>query len=129
VVSSEWRSIQNVDDALNIALDCSLLFTVQITSIKTTLNQQIVVIEDHTLFLELRCILDEFAKLRRASISFVRSMHLSLSLDPSTWNSVAHTGHIVVKFHTGLKSAKKTAVWLKSGKSNRHFYMKSFGYL
>ena len=100
MVSSEWRNIQNVD-ARNIALDCSLLFTVQITSIKTTLNQQILVIEDHTLFRELRSILNEFAKLRRASVSFVTSIHLSLSLDLSTWNSVAHTGHIVVKFHTG----------------------------
>jgi len=101
VVSSEWRSIQYGDDALNIALDCSLLFTVQITAIKTTLNQRILVIEDRTLFLELRSILDKFEKLRRASISFVRSMHLSLSPDPSTWNSMADTGHIVVKFHTG----------------------------
>jgi len=80
------EKFQNVEEALNIALDCSLLFTVHITSVKTTLNQQILVNEDHTSFLELRSVLDEVAKLRRASISFVRSMHLSLSLDPSTWN-------------------------------------------
>lgn len=101
MVYSEWRSIHYGNVALNIAVDCSLLFTVQITSIRTNLNQRILVIEDHTLFLELRSVLDEFEKLRRASISFVRSMHLSLSLDPSPWNSMAHAGHIVVKFHTG----------------------------
>ena len=38
-----------------------------------------------------------FAKLRKATISFVMPVHLSLPVLPSAWNTTTPTGHIFMK--------------------------------
>jgi len=46
----------------------------------------------HLVFMSQVHILDEFAKLRKTTISFVTSVHLS------AWNNSVHTRRIFVKF-------------------------------
>jgi hypothetical protein len=44
-----------------------------------------------------KAFLGAFAKMRKATISFV--MSLRLSIHPSAWNNLAFTGHIFTKFY------------------------------
>ena len=62
--------------------------------------------------------LGAFAKLRKATVSFV------MSVRPSEWNNLAHTGRIFMKFDIWVffeNSVEKIQVSLKSGKNNGHF--------
>jgi hypothetical protein len=55
-----------------------------------------------------------FAKLRRATLSFVMSVH------PSAWNNSVPAGRIFIKFHMSIfrKSVEKIQVSLISDKNN-----------
>jgi len=62
--------------------------------------------------------LDVFAKLRRATVSFVTSVRLS------TWNTSAPTGRTFMKFYSSgifRKSVEKIQVSLKSDKNKGYF--------
>jgi hypothetical protein len=58
-----------------------------------------------------------FAKLPKVTVSFV------LSVCPSTWNNLAATGRIFMKFYIWivLKICQENSSFSKSGKNNRYF--------
>jgi len=66
-------------------------------------------------------ILGSFAKLRKATISFV--IYVRLSVRPSAWNNSAPTGRIFTKFYISgfFENLSKIYSFIQSDKNKGHF--------